>query len=482
MISMKLNSTAPRAFRLLAALIPLATFAFAADPAKPQDNAAPTPEAPLHEIGAPSDATVTPTPTPTPDPDPEAYPQRGRFDRHAPDGRRREPRLHQRLDLCRAGREHSRQRRRGHAARSRSTGPSTATAWPIMGTNTINGTVHGNVVAVLGGIKLGPHAHVDGNVVAVVGTVSRAPGAYVGGHIVKQGGGVDFSDDSGAYSWWQHAARKGPPHRLRPAPARLLAPQHLHDRAVRPPRPGLPGRRDQVRRHARASARHHGPHGHPRHHRAAGGLHPSPHHGRRDPDSLRGPSDRRRAPRSCSARRRCTPSSAARCSASRPIPRWPRSWAPSSWCSSCLSPSSGACIWIVLAFLGYACALTTLFTPKRTVAARRCASGRHPAWRAPCRPRSAVPPAAMGLVTASPEAAAAPAQPAMPADQVPLFVPTPLVPPLLARVSEAALPKAGFWIRIVALMIDVILDRHRDQHARLVPGGRWRPMAPSSGS
>jgi uncharacterized RDD family membrane protein YckC len=56
----------------------------------------------------------------------------------------------------------------------------------IMGDNTVNGTVHGQVVAVMGDIVLGPKARVDGDVVSVGGEVQRDPGATVGGNIVEK--------------------------------------------------------------------------------------------------------------------------------------------------------------------------------------------------------------------------------------------------------------------------------------------------------
>ena len=56
----------------------------------------------------------------------------------------------------------------------------------IMGDNTVNGTVHGKVVAVMGDVVLGPKARVDGDIVSVGGDVQRDPGATVGGNIVEK--------------------------------------------------------------------------------------------------------------------------------------------------------------------------------------------------------------------------------------------------------------------------------------------------------
>ena len=56
----------------------------------------------------------------------------------------------------------------------------------IMGDNTVNGTVHGKVVAVMGDVVLGPKARVDGDIVSVGGDVQRDPGATVGGNVVER--------------------------------------------------------------------------------------------------------------------------------------------------------------------------------------------------------------------------------------------------------------------------------------------------------
>ena len=53
----------------------------------------------------------------------------------------------------------------------------------VLGDVTINGTVGGEVVAVLGNVQLGPEAVVNGEIVCVGGTVDRAPGAVVNGAV-----------------------------------------------------------------------------------------------------------------------------------------------------------------------------------------------------------------------------------------------------------------------------------------------------------
>ena len=57
----------------------------------------------------------------------------------------------------------------------------------VMGNVTVNGHVRGDVVAVMGGVQLGPRARVDGEVVSIGGGVERAPGATVGRGIQEVG-------------------------------------------------------------------------------------------------------------------------------------------------------------------------------------------------------------------------------------------------------------------------------------------------------
>ena len=55
----------------------------------------------------------------------------------------------------------------------------------IMGSADIEGRVDGDVVAVLGGVRLGPRAVVNGEVVSVGGPIHREPGAQVRGDVVE---------------------------------------------------------------------------------------------------------------------------------------------------------------------------------------------------------------------------------------------------------------------------------------------------------
>jgi uncharacterized RDD family membrane protein YckC/cytoskeletal protein CcmA (bactofilin family) len=66
---------------------------------------------------------------------------------------------------------------------TRVTGSVSDNAVAVLGNNTVDGKVDGNVVAVLGNVELGPHAEIGGDVVAVLGTVNRDPGAIVHGSV-----------------------------------------------------------------------------------------------------------------------------------------------------------------------------------------------------------------------------------------------------------------------------------------------------------
>jgi uncharacterized RDD family membrane protein YckC len=77
----------------------------------------------------------------------------------------------------------------------------------VMGSVTVNGTVGHNVKAVNGNVTLGPNAIVKGDVIAVNGTVQRSTGAVVRGRIISQPFGphgspsMSWRHDHGAYDW-----------------------------------------------------------------------------------------------------------------------------------------------------------------------------------------------------------------------------------------------------------------------------------------
>ncbi len=78
---------------------------------------------------------------------------------------------------------------------TRITGEVSASAVAILGNAYIDGKVDGDAVTVLGNMELGPHAEIDGDVVAVGGTVQRDPAAVVHGdvhNVLGSVGGVDW--------------------------------------------------------------------------------------------------------------------------------------------------------------------------------------------------------------------------------------------------------------------------------------------------
>jgi uncharacterized RDD family membrane protein YckC len=219
---MKSSIQALRAVLLLAALLPFGTSLFADDPADAQAKITPTPETALHEIGA-DPLARPPAPTAVPAPTAEAA-------QAAQPAAVIEPlvRLHgddddnNRVSVGDATNVAKNEEVPGNAVSVLGPlavdGTVDGNAVSVLGSSTINGTVHGNAVTVLGALRLGSHAHVDGNVVSV-GLVVKDPGAYVGGHIVRQGSGFDVSDDSEAATWWHHGLKMGRP---------LAVGPHLH--------------------------------------------------------------------------------------------------------------------------------------------------------------------------------------------------------------------------------------------------------------
>lgn len=82
----------------------------------------------------------------------------------------------------------------------------------VMGNVTVNGHVRGDVVAVMGGVQLGPRARVDGEVVSIGGGVDRAPGSTVGRGIQEVGfmkGHMPRMD--GLRAWLKHCLLLGRP-------------------------------------------------------------------------------------------------------------------------------------------------------------------------------------------------------------------------------------------------------------------------------
>jgi uncharacterized RDD family membrane protein YckC len=96
---------------------------------------------------------------------------------------------------------------------TRVTGPVSENAVAVLGNNYIDAKVDGDVVAVLGSVELGPNAEVGGDVVAVLGGVHRDPGAVVHGSVQRvidmDIGGV--SGLSWLHSWINHCLIYGRP-------------------------------------------------------------------------------------------------------------------------------------------------------------------------------------------------------------------------------------------------------------------------------
>ena len=82
---------------------------------------------------------------------------------------------------------------------TRVTGPVHDSAVAVLGNAYINSKVDGDVVAVLGNVELGPEAQIGGDVVAVLGTMQRDPAAIIHGSVQRilnfDAGGV------GGFNW-----------------------------------------------------------------------------------------------------------------------------------------------------------------------------------------------------------------------------------------------------------------------------------------
>jgi uncharacterized RDD family membrane protein YckC len=447
------TSNALRAARLIAALIPFAVSAFADEPAKPQVAAAP--EAPLHEIGATAEAAPTPTPTLTPTPT-SSGPTVLRSDAviHQFDDSD-----HNRVSVGDATYVGPDETIEGNAVAVM--GPVTVdgtvngNSVSVMGSNIINGTVHGNAVVILGTMRIGPHARIDGNAVAGVGIVIKEPGAVIGGNVVQQGGRMNFSDNPGAHDWWDRAFRKGRPMAFGPhlsafwllsictVALYVLLALVFPDGVTKcgqtlVERPGIA--------------------------LLTGilaiialpvvfvlllvtivgipialvvlpiGIMACVTFGKAAIYALIGRSILGKG---------VHPVLAVLLGVAVVIGFY-------------LVPFVGGLLWVIMGFLGYACAVTALF------------SSRKPAPPAAAPPAAPVPPAPAPAAAPSEAPPAAAAFAAMPPELAPA-VPPPLVAPAgavpapaaaparLDPMSEAALPRAGFWIRMAAILIDVLL-------------------------
>jgi uncharacterized RDD family membrane protein YckC len=325
----------------------------------------------------------------------------------------------------------------------------------VMGSGRIDGTVHGNAVVVMGTLRLGPNAHIDGNAVAAGGVLVKEPGAYVGGNTVPVGPGFNMNQDSGAVSWWQHGLRRGRPLAFGPhlhviwffslglllvyAVLAMAFPTGIRKcgetLAQRPGLTILSGILGII---------------------ALPivfilllctvvgipiallvlplGIITAIMFGKAALYSLVG-----------------------RAIVKQPLhPAVPVLIGGLLFVLVYLVPYLGLMVWFIVAFLGFACAVATLLSPVRPVP---------PAVATPVVPAPVSPAATPVIVLPAAAAPASTLAEPMAAEAVPAPVPPPaaaapvppVIPAALTYASEAALPRAGFWVRIAALLIDSIL-------------------------
>jgi uncharacterized RDD family membrane protein YckC len=92
---------------------------------------------------------------------------------------------------------------------TRVTGTVSDNAVAVLGSTYVDGKVHGDAVAVLGNMELGPHAEIDGNVVAIGGVLQRDPAAIVHGSVQNIFGG--FGNAGWLRTWVHHCLLYGRP-------------------------------------------------------------------------------------------------------------------------------------------------------------------------------------------------------------------------------------------------------------------------------
>lgn len=80
----------------------------------------------------------------------------------------------------------------------------------VLGDVYVNGKVNGDVVAVLGNITLGPQAVIDGDVTTVMGTLQRSPTAVVQGGTTHVLSGL-FGNVEGLHAWFRQCLLYGRP-------------------------------------------------------------------------------------------------------------------------------------------------------------------------------------------------------------------------------------------------------------------------------
>jgi uncharacterized RDD family membrane protein YckC/cytoskeletal protein CcmA (bactofilin family) len=93
---------------------------------------------------------------------------------------------------------------------TRVTGEVSDSAIAVLGNLYIDGKVGGDAVAVLGNVELGPHAEIDGDLVAVGGNVQRDPAAIIHGSVENVFGG-NFGGVGWLRAWVSHCLLYGRP-------------------------------------------------------------------------------------------------------------------------------------------------------------------------------------------------------------------------------------------------------------------------------
>jgi uncharacterized RDD family membrane protein YckC len=93
---------------------------------------------------------------------------------------------------------------------TRVSGPVSDNAVAILGNTYIDSKVDGNAVAVLGSVQLGPHAEVGGDVVSILGHVHRDPAAVIHGDVENVLAG-SLGDMSWLHTWIHHCLLYGRP-------------------------------------------------------------------------------------------------------------------------------------------------------------------------------------------------------------------------------------------------------------------------------
>lgn len=98
---------------------------------------------------------------------------------------------------------------------TRTTGEVHDSAVAVFGNAYIDGKIDGDAVSVLGNMQLGPHAEIGGNVAAVGGTLQRDPAAIVHGD-VQNVIAADFGGAGRLHTWIHHCLFYGRPLSLAP--------------------------------------------------------------------------------------------------------------------------------------------------------------------------------------------------------------------------------------------------------------------------